>query len=178
MALSLSRAFARVRRDERGFSLVEVLLVASVLAVVLGAILSLSATTAKLAPNDDERALVLEEARTGLNGMTRELREATSVGSTSDYSFQVNLGSRVITYACNVPHPSIAGRTQCTRKEGTSAAATVVDHVLNVATGTPVFSRSGNYAAVKLRVAAAGERTEGHKHTITLEDGFFMRNLP
>jgi Tfp pilus assembly protein PilW len=174
----VSGLLGRIKRDQGGISLIEVMLGASILAVVLGAILSLSETTAKLAPNDDERAFVLDEARTGLNGMTRELRATTAVLASSAYSISVKVGTRDITYTCDVAHPSIAGRFRCTRQEGTQPATVAVDHVLNKASGAPVFTRNGNYVSVRLQVAAAGDRVEGHKHTITLDDGFFMRNVP
>jgi len=173
------RTHARaLARDQRGLTLIEIMVVTSILAVVLTAIFSLSETTAKLAPNDDERALVLTESRAGLNGMTRALRQATGGVVVTDYSIRVNLGSRVITYTCDVAHPTIAGRYRCTRKEGTGAAVPVVDHVLNKASGTPVFTQNGSYVRVKLLMAAAGDRAKGHKHTITLDDGVYMRNVP
>lgn len=168
---------ARLRADERGISLVEVMIAASLLSVVLGAILALSETTAKLAPNDDERAFVIEESRTGLYGMTRELRQATQIVSSSDYATQVRLGTREITYTCDVPHPSIEGRSRCTRREGTGSSPVVVDHLINRARSTPVFTRDGNYVAVRLQLAAAGDRLEGHKHAVTLDDGAFVRNV-
>ena len=164
-------------RDERGISLIEVLMVASLLSVVLGAILSLGETTGRLAPADDERANVMDQARTGLYSMTRELRQANSVTSVSSYSIDVQAGGQPVNYTCNATHPTIAGRSICTRTGG-GRTTTVVDHVVNQAQGTSVFARSGDFLSVTLKVAAAGDRGDGHKSTLTLDDGLYLRNLP
>ena len=149
---------------------------ASILAVVLGAIFSLSETTAKLAPNDAERALVVDDARAALARITRDARQATSaVVSASGYSLTVQVGGVQITYTCNVPHPTISGRSQCTRTSG-SGSPVVVNHLVNVAAATPVFVQDGRYVRVRLRVATTGDRKNGHKHAVTLDDGAFVRN--
>ena len=149
---------------------------ASVLAVVLGAIFSLSETTAKLAPNDDERTLVVDEARSGLRQITRDARQARSIVSISDYSLRIQESSQQVTFTCNVAHPSIPGRSRCTRQSGAGNQVVIVDHLVNAAAGTPVFSRDGSFVTVRLRVATAGNRTQGHKTTVTLDDGAFVRN--
>jgi Tfp pilus assembly protein PilW len=176
MRLCLSTLLARLR-DERGISLIEVMMSASLLTAVLGAVLSLGETTAKLAPADDERAAVMDQARTGMYSMTRELRQARSLGTVSSYSITATLTSgTVVTYTCNVAHPTISGRSICRRTVG-SSSTTVVDQVVNQAQSTPVFTRTGNYVTVTLKVAAAGERTVGgHNSTLTLGDGFYVRN--
>ena len=151
---------------------------ASILSVVLGAILSLSSATAQLAPNDEERAHQIDDARAGVYRMTRELRQARQFVSSSSYSITVVLTAGTVTYTCNNPHPSITGRSRCTRSLNGGTAAPVIDHLTNVANNRPVFTRSGNYVAVNARVAASGDRRDGHRHTLTFEDGFYMRNVP
>ena len=177
--MRFKRQCARIR-DESGLTLIEVMITASILAVILGAIYSLSEATSAHAPRDDERGQVIQESRTALYAATRELRQATAVTASSGYSFRVSIGARDITYACDVDHPTIAGQSRCTRREGTGPVTVVVDHLTNEATGTPVFVRAAgsNYAEIRFQVAAAGERREGHEHRITLHDGFYMRNLP
>ena len=169
---------ARLRADQRGISLIEVMTAASLLAVVLGAILSLSETTAKIAPNDDERAHVIDESRSALRGMTGEIRTAKTVVSSSAYALHVKVGATDVTWNCDVAHPSIAGRSRCTRKTGTGSAVVVVDHLINKDKGVPVFTRDGSYVSVHLQLAAAGDRVDGHKHAINLDDGAFVRNAP
>jgi len=181
MTISLARPLlSRLRRrlaEERGISLIELMIAASLTTVVLGAVLSLGETTSKLAPDDDERANVMDQARTGMYTITRELRQARAVTSVTAYSVQAQVGSASVTYTCNVAHPKVAGRSICTR-ESDGRTTTVVDHVLNQAQGTPVFARSGNYISVTLKVAAAGDRIDGHKSTLTLSDGLYLRNVP
>ena len=152
--------------------------VAAILPVILGAILSLSETTARLAPDDDERALLMDETRTGVYRMSRELRQATGNVSISAYAASFSIGATAITYDCSAPQPGVPGRSRCTRRAGSAPAAPVLGHVLNSANSTPVFARTGNYVEIRLQVAAAGDRKAGHDHTITLEDGAFMRNIP
>ena len=178
MYIAAKNALARARRDERGISLIEVMMSASILAVVLGAIFSLSETTAKLAPNDDERALVVDEARTALVRMTRDTREASTVSvADGGYTLAVQVGGVSVTYTCNVAHPSIAGRTRCTRSQGGATAVVFADHLLNSASGSPVFTLDGNYVRVNLRVATKGVRKDGHKHTVTFDDAAYARNV-
>ena len=153
------------------------MLTASILSVVLGAIFSLTETTAKLAPNDDERALVVQEARAGLTRMTRDARQATSaVASTSGQSLTLALGGTTVTYHCGVAHPSIDGRSRCTRTQGTGTPVLVANHLLNTSTSPP-FVVDGSYVRMRLRVAATGDRKDGHKHTVTLDDAAFVRNV-
>jgi len=171
-------AWTRITREETGVTLIELMVTAVILAVVLAAILAVSDTTAKLAPRDDERALLMQETRTGLAAMSREVRQATAVGTVSSTSLAFSIGSRSITYACTTPQPGVTGRVRCTRREGTGAARTVLSHVLNSANNVPVFTRAGRQIGFTVQVAAAGDRVQGHKHTLTLTDGAYVRNLP
>ena len=150
---------------------------ASILAVVLGAIFSLSETTAKLAPNDEERTLVVEEARAALTQMTRDTREATSaVASPSGYSLTLAIRGTTVTYDCGVDHPSITGRSRCTRAVGTGTPAVVADHLLNELNSQQPFIVNDSYVRLRLQIAATGDRKDGHKATITLDDAAFVRN--
>src|SRR4051794_37569071 len=81
------RLLRRMRREERGISLIETVITAALLSVVIGAVLSLSETSAKVVPRDTERAAVMAESQVGLYRMTRELRTASSIVSVTDYRF-------------------------------------------------------------------------------------------
>lgn len=181
MGFAATTIFARLSRDERGISLIEVMMTAAILSVILGAILSLSSTTVRLAPKDDERAHQMNDARAGLYRMTSELREAREpLPSTGDSVRARTETGADVTWTCGVPHPSISGRFRCTRGTTGGTAVPVIDHMTNGGSSSPVFSRSpdGRYVAATVRVAAAGDRNDGHRHTITFEDAFFMRNVP
>jgi hypothetical protein len=157
--------------------------VASLLAIVLGAILTLGETSQRIAPKESERAQVIREAQVGLHRMTRELRHAylppTVSGSFIQAHVAAGSGSRTIKYACNVVHPTNSDYTRCLRYvvvdgiEGTGEV--VIDRVLN---GNSVFSTpSSGYVRALVEVAAAGDLQDGYDHRVVLDDGIYMRNV-
>jgi Tfp pilus assembly protein PilW len=183
------------RSGEAGYSLIELMVVASLLVVVLGAILGLAETTQRIAPRETERAHVLREAQVGLHRMTRELRQAygsapTMTGATSVAGnlvgpvFQATvLGTggttRTVSYECNHVHPTNSAWRQCRRYTivgmTKSGGEVVVDRVLN---GASVFTfTSPDYVRAAVEVAAAGDRRDGYTHRVVLDDGFYVRNL-
>jgi len=180
----LETAFRRLARDQSGFTLVETRFVAATLAVILMAILNVSDTSQKLMPKDQERANVIDEAKTGLHGMTRELRQATAVHATSATTMEVDAPFRGvstrISYRCDQPHPTNRSWRRCMRVQGSSSRM-VIDRVING--DAPVFTYTTDpqngritYVDVKVEVPAAGDRKDGHKHKVILDDGFYMRN--
>jgi hypothetical protein len=180
--------------SESGYSLVEVMLVTSLLIVVLGAVLSVVDSSGRLAAKDIERGTTLNETKTQLYKMTRELRQAHRVYAATPFSMEVQasiLGSdRRVLYRCDVPHPSEAGVHQCLRYpvSGGSAGAgeVVIPQVLNGPPGSgppddPIFAYTPatgipRYATVTVHAPARGERKDGHAHRIFYSDGIFMRN--
>jgi prepilin-type N-terminal cleavage/methylation domain-containing protein len=179
----------RLFRGESGFTLVESLMAAALMAVVLGAILSLGETAARIAPRDTERDAVITESQVGLYQMTRELRGASSgsCGSTiavAAYTFSgcvVSGGTAVrVSYDCSVATPGHAGWTRCVRTRGTQTRV-VVDRLLNVARAQAVFKCSPDCTAptfvqAGIQVPAAGDLRSGHTSTIYYNDGFALRN--
>jgi prepilin-type N-terminal cleavage/methylation domain-containing protein len=197
---------ARLAQEERGMTLPEVLVSIVIFSVVLLAILGLNDTATKIVPKDTERGLAIREAQSGLDRMVRELRQAYRVVGTSPSSMQVQVRlkrddpstptvethvSRTVEYDCGVGQ---SGR--CMRREAPIGQALpaggemVIDRILNSdydladPNDRPVFGydESPNpiqptYVTVRIEVPAKGERAQGHKHTIVLEDGFHLRNL-
>jgi hypothetical protein len=185
-------------RGEAGYALTELLLVSSLLAIVLGAILALGETTQRITPRDTERAHVIREAQVGLHGMTRQLRQAADMtvppheaatGSTLDVTLRD--GSRY-SYECDEPHPTEGGYNRCVRfpvLDGVkqTQGTVLIDRVLNGPAGTassnPIFQYETNlagivtYINVAIHVPAKGELAEGHDYDVVLEDGVYMRNL-
>lgn len=187
MAVRLQTAFRRLARAQSGFTLVETMFVAATLSVILIAILNVSDVAQKTVPKDQERANVISEAKTGLHGMTRELRQATAVYVTSPTTIEVDAPFRGvstrISYRCDEPHPTNSDWRRCVRVAGTNSRM-VIDRVLNDDDANPVFTYTTDpqngqptYVAVRLDVPAAGDRKDGHKHKVILEDGFYMRNV-
>jgi hypothetical protein len=160
------------------------MVVASLLVVVLGAILALGETTQRIAPKESERAHVIREAQVGLHRMTRELRHAYEAPTVSGSTMQANVralggATRTVRYDCDEAHPTDEAYTRCLRQVFTGATwspgEVVVDRVLN---GTTVFSLTPpDYVGATVEVAARGGLKDGHDHRIILQDGFYMRNL-
>jgi type II secretory pathway pseudopilin PulG len=172
---------------EDGYALTELLVVAALLVIVLGAMLTLGETSQRLAPKETERAMVIREAQVGMHRMTRELREAHKVvtpvagasGPVVDVWVPTGITEKRVSYECG---------TQCIRYDVSVAgvksnAQVVVDGVLNGGAGSalPVFVRgeipTSDYVKTTVEVAARGELQNGYPHKILLEDGFYMRNL-
>jgi type II secretory pathway pseudopilin PulG len=187
------------RRGEAGYALTELLLVTSLLAIVLGAILALGETTQRIAPRDTERAHVIREAQVGLHGMTRQLREAADMttpphGAATASTLDVTLrdGTRY-SFECDEPHPTQAGYNRCVRfpvvggVKQTENGMVLIDRVLNGPAGTgatnPIFEYETNiagivtYVHVAIHVPAKGDLAQGHDYDVVLEDGVYMRNL-
>jgi hypothetical protein len=174
---------------------VELLCVVSVMIVVLGAVVALGETTARIAPSDQERAHAIREAQVGLHEMTRQLRQAYLLHAGSPYAMDVSVlvngAPRRFSFECDHPHPDVSGYNRCLRYEvvgGTkSGGKLVIDRVLNGPAGSgsvnPIFSYETNsagaiiYAQASIDVPAKGDRKEGHDHKIAFYDGFYMRNL-
>ena len=127
-------------RSERGSILIELIVVCSLLVVVLGAVFAVMSTTASNAPREHERAQSIREAQATLDRMTRELRQAYVVNSTSyvrmDFNIRKATGNRRVAYDCSVP-AATAGQRSCRRYEAAVGAALpaegvlVVDRLLN-----------------------------------------------
>ncbi|MDQ3463407.1 MAG: prepilin-type N-terminal cleavage/methylation domain-containing protein [Actinomycetota bacterium] len=146
--MTMSR-LRRVAHDESGLTLTELLVTILLLGLVLSATLSVLDTNVRSAPRDDERAIAITEAQTGLNGMVRELRQAYSVqGWTSD-SIRVLVRRRRddpatpaveyatldVQYSCGSENPG-----RCTRREapaGSPLPATGKPVILRVLNGDP-----------------------------------------
>jgi prepilin-type N-terminal cleavage/methylation domain-containing protein len=174
------RLLRRISGEERGFTLIELMITAALLAFILFAILAISDTTTKHAVRDQERAHVIREAQVGLHRMTRELRQAYTINSSSATAMNVqvlvNGTATTVSYDCSVIHPTDSSLRRCVRTVGVDSVV-VVDRMKP---GT-VFTYDGNspprYVQARVSVPAKGERVGGHPHYVVLDDGFYMRNL-
>jgi prepilin-type N-terminal cleavage/methylation domain-containing protein len=191
----LRKGIACLKRDQTGFSLIELLVAAAVLSVVLGAVLSVLEAAAKVAPKDEERAVAIGEARAGLFRMTRELRQGTPptgapLPTSPSNSLDVIVGGRRVRYACDLAS-SVPSLRRCVRYSSSDLSVppggigeTVIDRVANGKNGDPVFfpqpgGTTVNYFEAKLKVPARGELRpgQGYRYTILLDDGFELRNV-
>jgi Tfp pilus assembly protein PilX len=175
---------AETRSGEAGYALIELMVVASLLIIVLSAILALGETTQRIAPKEKERAHVIREAQVGLHRMTRELRHAYEAPTVTGSTMLANVrgvggSTATVRYDCDEAHPTDPAYTRCVRQVFTggawSAADPVIDRVLN---GTAVFAfTSPDYVSATVEVAARGDLDDGYDYRVVLADGFYMRNL-
>src|SRR3954470_18706914 len=178
-------------RDEAGWTLVELMITAGLLAVVLTAILSLLDTTNKLAPVDQERAHDLRETQVGVYRMTRELRQGHSLVQTGPYVVEAHVyaggADHDVVYDCSGAS-SAPDYGQCIRYEKTGGSpgpsTPVVDGLLNKPGSglVPVFTYTQHggkttYGNVRVEVSAKGTKRNGYSHRIVFQDGFYLRNL-
>ena len=125
-----------LRRDERGFTLIEVLMTTAILAVVLTAVLNVLDTTAKLAPRDQERGDVIRETQVGVQRMTRELRHAYKVDDAGPWSITASLyrngATTEVTYDCTGVDPDWEHYRVCNRSQsgGGGVEEPVIEHVI------------------------------------------------
>jgi hypothetical protein len=194
MSSSHRRALRRHLRGERGVGLIELLMAMSLFIFVVMAAVSVMETGERLGPRDTERANAIREQQVGLERMVGELRQAYQVLGTSPRSMEVLVRVRRngthenlhVAYYCNEEAPGT-----CIRKETTigqplpDTGKVVINRVLNwSATTQPVFQFpddssggiSPQYVTVRVEVPSKGTRSDGYKHTMTLEDGFYARN--
>jgi type II secretory pathway pseudopilin PulG len=187
-------ALRRRIREERGLSLVEMLLTMSLFVIVIAAAMSVMDTAERVGPRDTERANVIREQQVSLDRMVNELRQAYQILHTSPRSMEVLVRMRRngghqnlhVGYYCNEEAPGT-----CIRKEATigqplpATGKVVISRVLNWSSATPpVFEFPDDvtggitpeYVNVRVQVPAKGTRPDGFRHTVTLEDGYNARN--
>jgi hypothetical protein len=174
--------------SERGYTVIEFVLVAGLLAFVLGATLALLDKTTELMPGDEERAPAVREAQVGVHRMTRVLRQAYTVSQPAEgqsgnvVQVEVLLGGadRLVTFDCSGASSTRAGLRRCVQTVqpiggGASRTQLVLDGVAN----PTVFTRGTRATlAVRVEVPAKGRRGDGEQdHRIVLDDGVFLRNV-
>jgi type II secretory pathway pseudopilin PulG len=179
---------------EEGFTLVEVLVTASMMTVVLAALLGLYSVSASEQQRVDGRVRGLIGQRNGLESMSRELRQATMIcrawptcdafssSSTLDFQRLALAGSAPywVRYDCSgtppQPVPPGLSTRACLRSQASSPAQLGADQRIVVgnlsAQSTGIFSFTGtSYVTISLQVVARGA-----KNPISLDDGIRLRN--
>jgi Tfp pilus assembly protein PilW len=179
----LARAVLTRSRDEGGFTLVEFLTATVMAMILLGGGVMMFTTGIRNQPRVESQAAAIQQARTGMERMVRELRQGSSVPNASGSSIAVvtyvdGATCGTTTPLCRVTYACTAG--SCTRAiarpDGTSPAApvTVVSGISNsssVFTYTPPTATSG--ATINVTLAFPGENGG---NAITLSDAATLRN--
>jgi prepilin-type N-terminal cleavage/methylation domain-containing protein len=183
----VGRAARALRREESGFTLIELLVATSLGLVVIGAAFTMFAGAIHSQPRDTTKIAAMQQARTTLDRITRELRQGLEVVPSAPtptasqmavvtYVKQATCGGTAASTSipCRVTY-TCSGST-CTRvvaQPNGSAPGTAVTVASGLA-GTNVFTYSPSaadpsYVGVSLSFTGSGQ-------PFTLGDGVTLRN--
>jgi prepilin-type N-terminal cleavage/methylation domain-containing protein len=183
-------------RDERGYTLIELLSAIVVSLIVLGAITTLLVLSQRIETRDANYTYAQDDARAGLDRMVSQIRQAWNIVSAGPNSvdMDVNLGGQPyqVYYECDIPQPGTP-YNECVRLQlqvgaplPSLAGAPVAIRELENGTATnPVFSWGPSpiapyYMTATIDVPASDGGTTkdglGFSHTIVISDGALMRN--
>lgn len=201
---TIFRPVGRRLREQRGFTLVETLVASTLSLVVVGSAMSALDIAQHTQSRDTEWALVIQEGRTGLARMMREIRQAYSIRSTSETSLDFyatfNGVDYEIEYACNVKEPDHPSYYECVRVSAevgktlptpsSSTGQAIIKYVLN---GTeadekdPIFKEfspneiAPDLVTIKLVLPSAGTlKLAGAKtlqHQVILTNNAYIRDM-
>jgi type II secretory pathway pseudopilin PulG len=174
-----------LRRDEGGFTIIELLVSMSVLLLVLFATLQLLDSSSVMARQETDRAHAVREAQVGLDRMVRELRHAQTVTGTAT-TFTATLVrqgvTRTVSFTCDAPHPTQPTTRRCLRTEGT-VTSELIDQVQPRAGDPPIFTYTAaasgavRHVGIRLPIRLDGGDSTGYGNARTiLRDGTGLRN--
>lgn len=184
---------SRLGSDEGGFTLIEVVITAALLAVVAGTLMAPIVTSARVQSNDANYAYSQQQTRTGLDSMISQVRQAWAILSTTPNAVEMNVNlngtSEHVLYECDVPQPGSSTYRECVRVQapaGTalpvlSTGSVVVGNLLNGTTTDPVFTFNSDpvapsYMTATVKTPASGGTSSSLNHAIVFSDGALMRN--
>lgn len=185
MRRSVVRLLSRLR-DEDGFTLHELLMAAALSLIVIGGMIMVMMVAIRSEPRTSERSADVQQARTAMDQITRELRQGATVISGTPYELTMvtfvnsatcgGAGSETarlcrVTYRC--------ATDSCTRVElnpdGSGAAES--RQVVSGIADEPVFSYSPSVSASRYVGVRMLFPSRNGDDSITLSDGVALRNL-
>src|SRR5437763_8059798 len=81
----------RMAAAQAGYTLIEVLVVAAIFVTVMGALVAPMVTSANVQKRDTNYAYAQQEARTGLDGMVSQIRQAWAILSTDPNAVEMDV---------------------------------------------------------------------------------------
>jgi Tfp pilus assembly protein PilW len=185
--------FVTRARTDGGFGVIELLVVLALLTLVLGALMGPMISTMRGQARDANYASAQQDARTGLDSMVSQIRQASAILSTTSNSVEFNVTlagtAQHVLYECDVPQPGTSYR-ECVRLQAAAgvslpALATGAVKIRNLTNGTgpdPVFSFGPDpvapyYMTATIKVPSSGGTASSLQHPIVFTDGVLMRNL-
>jgi prepilin-type N-terminal cleavage/methylation domain-containing protein len=185
------RRVSRNLRDERGFTIIELLVASLILVLVLMGTMQVLDTSTRMAHQDTDRGHAIREAQVGLDRLVREARHARAVVSTATQVLELDVRrngvDRRVRFDCSVAEPSRPGFRRCVRTvvtgPGAGASEPLVTAIGPVGGSSTVFtytpaSGTARYVSVQFSVAVDGGRVAGgHDTPLVLSDGTSLRNV-
>ena len=181
----LRRFASRVARDQSGWTLVEMLVAASLGVFLLGIASTVFVSAIKSQPRATSRAADVQQARVTMERITRELRQGSEVPVAS--ASQLSLITWVRSATCGGAPGAAAipcrvtytcSSTSCTRVEAapTGVSPGPAETVVTGIVGPAVFSYSPSGADPAYVGVNLVFRADGGEDAITLSDGAALRN--
>jgi Tfp pilus assembly protein PilW len=183
----------RLVREERGFTLTELLVVLTLGIVVLGVPLTLAIKTFIFQNNATSRSAATSRVEIGVGALVHDLRQATAA--------TISTSSGTVTATLTVPQRDATGghapasqsvtwictpAASCTRRVGTGSTTTAIPNVVSAALSPVTASGAAtttNPAYVTVTVSAFVSSEQGPHTTtvaatpVTVTDGVALRNF-
>jgi prepilin-type N-terminal cleavage/methylation domain-containing protein len=183
MVSALNSSLDRARRDEGGFTLVELLVAMTLLVGVMAGATTLLVGIMQKQPGASDRTQQVAEARIALERMVREIRPGYVVDSTTGtastvtfrtYMHHTCAGATSTTVnLCRVTYSCSTTTKVCTRSTANAdgTAPTAARRVITGITNTDVFTIQSSYIGIKFVMPS-----EDGRGAITVSDGATLRN--
>jgi prepilin-type N-terminal cleavage/methylation domain-containing protein len=179
-------------RAQHGYTLIEVLVVLSLLSAVAGLLMAPLVLGQREQTRDANYAFAQQDARDGLDAMVSQIRQATSIISSGPnfVEMTVTLGgvAEHVLYECDIPQPGTAYQ-ECLRAQSAAGSALpplssgtlAITDLTNGTVSSPVFSFgpdpiSPYYMTATVAIPASDGASGGLTHSIVFSDGALMRN--
>jgi type II secretory pathway pseudopilin PulG len=182
-----------VARGEAGFTMLEVLIVCLLLALVIGAVMTPLVLSQRIENRAADYSFGQQEARTGLDAMVSQVRQAWAILATTPNAVEMNVNlngiSEHVYYECDIAQPGSTTYHECVRVQAAagsplpslSTGTVVLRNLLNGTTTDPVFSFGPDavapyYMTATIKVPASDGKAGSLTHQIVFSDGALMRN--
>jgi len=181
---AVGRAAAALRREEPGFTLVELLIATSIGLVVVGAALAMFIGGVRSEPKTAAKIAAIQDARVTLDRITRELRQGLSIPSVSATQLEVvtyvkaascNGGPGSTSIPCMVTYDCEDDVCTRTVAEPDGSAPGPTTQVVDGLVSPNVFDAEPDLAPTYIGVDFV--LVSGDDDPVTLGDGVALRNL-
>ena len=173
--------------DERGFTIIELLVGMTVLVVVMLATLTVLDDSTRIAARDNDRSQAIRDAQVGIDRMVRELRHTRLVNSATPQVLDVNVVRRGVdtrvVFNCSTAVPGAAGLRRCTRTPAGGTAELLVDRVRDIGADSSAFAytpaaATARHVTIRLGLVVDAGKQGGYQQNVVLTDGTALRNVP